>query len=150
MAGYGGSVDPTPEDHVRLAIQVLVEQRSELDVKIRSLQMVLEEMQGNVTYVDLTPVVTKTPSIAEVVANLVAIRGTVTIVEIMQALRLAGNGAQRDSVASTLSRMVASGQIGRGPYRGTYRRVGGSEQAPPEGTAPRPRHPARSVRRRGR
>jgi hypothetical protein len=143
-------VDPTPEDHVRLAIQALVEERSQLDVKIRSLQMVLEEMQGSATYVDLTPVVTKTPSIAEVVANLVAIRGTVTLVEIMQALRLAGNVAQRDSVASTLSRMVASGQIGRGLYRGTYRRAGGSEQASPEGTAPGPRHPARSARRRGR
>jgi hypothetical protein len=122
--GYGDDVDPTPEDHVRLAIEALIEQRGQLDLKIRSLQMVLEEMQGDVTYVDLTPIVPKTPSISEVVMNLLAIRGTVSVDEIMQGLRLAGNGAQRDSVASTLSRMVANGQIARGPYRGSYARTG--------------------------
>ncbi len=129
-------MDPRPEDHVRHAIDALLEQRSQLDIKIRSLQMVLEEMQGTATYVGLTPIATKTPSISEVVVNLLGIRGTVNLTEIVQALRLAGNGARQESVASTLSRMVANGQIGRGPYRGTYRRVDRAPSAWPRGHRP--------------
>ncbi|MGD0881595.1 MAG: hypothetical protein ABSB09_08515 [Acidimicrobiales bacterium] len=127
----------TATEHLETAIQALMDERAEIDRQIEVLKRTLNELGGGTPSspawtrsgtgatgpVVIPSVSMPRQSVSDIVLKLLNERAVASLAEIMEALSLAGNNSQQDSVSSILSRMVSNELIGKGPQRGTFVRI---------------------------